>query len=132
VLYKLALIALGGGAGSLLRYGLAGVVQGPRLTGAAVFPFGTLAVNALGCLAIGVCAALFLSGRYIIAEEYRIALMIGVLGGFTTFSTFGYETFELANDGQWFRAGLNVLATNAVCLIAVWIGYRLIERMVGA
>jgi CrcB protein len=125
---KILLIAAGGGLGSVARYVLAGWVQ--RLTDAAL-PVGTLAVNVLGCLLIGILGAIF-AGPHLVREEYRLALLIGVLGGFTTFSTFGYETFEMANDGQFARAALNVVITNAACLAAVWIGYRITERLVGA
>ncbi len=82
---KWVLIAVGGAFGSVLRYALQGGVQ--RLTGGA-FPTGTLAVNVLGCFVLGALAGYF-SGPQLVREEYRIGLTIGVLGGFTTFSTFG-------------------------------------------
>lgn len=129
---KLLMIALGGGLGSVLRYLLAGWVQGARQQDSVSFPVGTLAVNTIGSLMIGVLAALFISGPYLMREEYRVAVLIGLLGGFTTFSTFSYETLELLNDSQWARAGMNILLTNALCLAAVWIGYRLADYWVGA
>ena len=89
---KVLLIALGGAAGSVLRYLLHGWLQ--RAAGIR-FPLGTLAVNVLGCLLIGCLAALFLAHSQI-REEYRLGLTVGVLGGFTTFSTFSLETFKLA------------------------------------
>jgi CrcB protein len=94
---KWLLIAAGGALGSLLRYALQGWAQ--RLAGGN-FPAGTLAVNLIGCLLIGVLSGAF-SGPLLIREEYGIGLTVGVLGGFTTFSTFGLETFILANAGQW-------------------------------
>src|SRR5437867_8630674 len=99
-MYKLLMIALGGAFGSVLRYLVAGWMQ--RLI-EHPFPLGTMTVNVLGCLCIGVLAAIF-AGPHTVREEYRLALTIGVLGGFTTFSTFGLETFEFLNDGQWNRA----------------------------
>jgi CrcB protein len=125
---RIILIALGGGAGSLLRYFLAGWCQ--RAT-ESTFPVGTMTVNILGCLCIGVLGAAF-AGPHLVREEWRLAAMVGVLGGFTTFSTFGFETFQLFNDGQFGRALLNVLLTNAMCLAAVWAGYRLTEHFAGA
>src|SRR5262245_40888400 len=94
---KWLLIAFGGALGSVARYWTQGAVH--RLTGAG-FPVGTMAVNTTGCLVIGFLAALF-SGPFLVREEYRIGLTVGVLGGFTTFSAFGLETFLLANDGQY-------------------------------
>jgi len=125
---KLMLIALGGAAGSVLRYLVAGWMQ--KLI-EAPFPIGTLTVNVVGCLCIGVLAAIF-AGPHLMREEYRLALTIGVLGGFTTFSTFGLETFEFINHRDWTRASINVVFSNGACLFAVWIGYRLTERIVGA
>jgi CrcB protein len=127
-MHKLVLIFMGSGLGGVLRYGLSGWVQ--RL-GNGTFPLGTLAVNVAGCLAIGFLSAAF-SGRLWIREEFRIALIIGVLGGFTTFSAFGIETFAFLNDGQLARAAVNVLVSVAAGLSAVWIGYRLAENWLGA
>jgi CrcB protein len=124
---KWYLIALGGGLGSVLRYVLQGWVQ--RATSVS-FPTGTLVVNGIGCLAIGVLAALF-AGPSLMREEYRIGLTVGVLGGFTTFSTFGLESYLLASDGQWRYALLNVLTSCLLGFTAVWVGYRLGARWFG-
>ncbi len=124
---KLLLIAAGGAFGSLARYAVSGWVQ--RFAGAA-FPVGTLAVNVLGCLAIGFLNAVF-AGPWLIREEYRIALTIGLLGGFTTFSSFSWETFALASDGESFRAAMNLLLSVTLGLTATWIGYRLAIRWFG-
>ena len=124
---KWLLIATGGALGSVLRYALQGWVQ--RAT-SDTFPTGTLAVNVLGCLVIGVLAALF-AGPSLMREEYRIGLSVGILGGFTTFSTFGLESFMLANDGQWRWALLNIVMSCLLGFIAVWLGYRLGERWFG-
>ena len=113
------LVAAGGAAGSLARWGLGGWIQGT--TGAA-FPWGTLAVNVLGCAAIGALAAF--APRWGLPEPWRIGLQVGVLGGFTTFSSFGLETFRLASNGAPGRAALYVVATNLACLAAVWLAVR--------
>lgn len=125
---KFALVFLGSGLGGVCRYALGGWVQ--RL-GNGSFPLGTLAVNLIGCLLIGFLTA-SLSGRVLLREEYRVALIVGVLGGFTTFSAFGMETFALLNDGQFARASANVLLSVGAGLAAVWIGYRMAEHWVGA
>ncbi len=125
---KLVLIFVGGGFGSLCRYGLAG--WGQRLVSGS-FPLGTLIVNVLGCFIIGFLNYLFSGSAYLIRPEYRIALTIGVLGGFTTFSTFGWETFAMANEGQGLRAVMNLLLSVTLGLSAVLVGYRLAENWLG-
>jgi CrcB protein len=117
---KLLLIAFAGGAGSLLRFLAAG--WGQRLT-AGTFPVGTLVVNVTGCLLIGLLGGLF-AGPALVREEVRLTLMVGFLGGFTTFSTFGFETVGLLADGDWGLAIANVLISNVAGLVAVWLGYR--------
>jgi CrcB protein len=124
---KLTLIFLGSGVGGLLRYALSGWVQ---KLGNSAFPVGTLAVNLVGCLLIGFLTGAF-GGRLLIREEYRVALMVGVLGGFTTFSAFGIETFAFVNDGQYFRATANVTLSVLLGLAAVWAGYRVAEAWLG-
>jgi len=123
---KLTLICAGGALGSLLRYLLAGAAQ-PADVG---FPVGTLIVNVVGCFVIGALSALF-AGPHLIREEYRLAVMIGLLGGFTTFSSFAWESFALANDGQIRLALINVVASNLFGLTAAWIGYRISQRCFG-
>jgi CrcB protein len=124
---KVLLIAGGGACGSVLRYGLQGLGQ-KLVTGS--FPLGTLIVNVVGCLLIGFLNRAF-TGVLLVREEYRLALTVGVLGGFTTFSAFGWETFSLVNDKQYTHAAANVLLSIALGLVAVWIGYRLAERWLG-
>jgi fluoride exporter len=124
---KWLLIAVGGALGSIARYGAQGAVH--RLSGGS-FPAGTLAVNLAGCLAIGFLAAMF-NGPMLVREEYRIGLMVGMLGGFTTFSAFGLETFLLGNDGQYWLAALNVALSCVLGLVAVWGGYRIAEYWFG-
>lgn len=124
---KIVMVALGGGLGSVLRYLVQG--WGQKLTSGS-FPVGTLAVNVIGCLAIGFLNYAF-SGPILIRQEYRIALTVGILGGFTTFSTFGWETFSMANDGQGLRAIMNLLLSVTLGFGAVLIGYRLAEKWFG-
>ena len=115
-------VGAGGFLGALLRYGTQALVQ--RQLPLAVFPYGTLAVNVLGCLAIGLLVGL-LESRQLLGPELRGFVLIGVLGGFTTFSTFGYETFALAHAGDLARASANVGAHILLGLPAVWLGYTL-------
>jgi len=124
---KLIMIAAGGAFGTLLRYLVAG--WGQRLSSGS-FPTGTLTVNVTGCLLIGFLGALF-AGPYLVRDEYRVAVLVGVLGSFTTFSTFSAETFALLNDRQVGYAVVNVLLSNGLGFIAVWFGYRLAERWFG-
>ncbi len=119
------LVALAGGAGSLLRYVLGGWLA--RSTGG-TFPWETLCINVVGCLVIGALAAVVDRGG-LLSPATRMALMAGLLGGFTTFSSFALETFRLAEDAQWFRAGGYVLATNIIGLVAVWASYRAIQAL---
>jgi fluoride exporter len=124
---KFALIALGGAVGSLARYLLQGWVQESTR---GTFPLGTLIVNVSGCFAIGLLNTLF-TGPWPIRADYRIGLVVGVLGGFTTFSAFGWESFSLANGGELLRASLNVLLSVALGLAAVFAGARLAQRWFG-
>ncbi len=124
---KLVMIAAGGGVGALLRYAVSGWVQ---KLGTGSFPLGILVVNVTGCLVIGLLAARF-AGPHLVREEYRLALLVGVLGAFTTFSTFGLDTFSLANEGQVRLAMLNVVLSNVCGLASVWIGYRMGEKWFG-
>lgn len=125
---KFLFVALGGALGSVLRYTVQGWVQ--RLAGES-FPLGTLAVNVAGCLLVGIAAGLFAGSGYL-REEYRVGLMVGILGGFTTFSSFGLETYALASAGQLRLALLNITLSCALGLTAVWIGYRYTHHWFGA
>jgi CrcB protein len=125
---KLAAILIGGGVGSVCRYLCSGVVQ--HASGG-LFPLGTLVVNTLGCLLVGGLAGYF-AGPHLVREEVRLGLLIGLIGGFTTFSTFAWETLALAGDGQTSRALANILLQNGLGLTAVWIGYRAAFQWFGA
>ncbi len=115
------LVAGGGALGSVLRYWLSGIV-GRRF--GETFPWGTLAVNVSGCLAIGFFAAFTgTEGRALVRPEWRLAFMTGICGGYTTFSSFGLQTVNLGLEGDWMRAGANVLGSVFLCLLAVWLGY---------
>jgi len=124
---KVFFIFIGSGTGGVLRYAVSGWSQ--RLANGS-FPLGTLVVNITGCLIIGFVTAA-LSGRFLMREEYRVAILVGVLGGYTTFSTFGLETFALLNDGQAWRAFVNVASSILLGVFSVWLGYRLAESWLG-
>ncbi len=114
-------VALGGALGSMARYGCAGFVA--RVAGA-TFPWGTLTVNVAGSLIIGFVATLIApGGRLLVTPDARAFVVIGVLGGFTTFSSFSFETLSLARDGEWLYAATNIVASLALCLTAVWLGH---------
>ena len=113
----LFLVALGSALGGAARFLLAGWV-GARLGES--FPWGTVLVNVLGSALIGALAA----QEEMLSPEARQFLMVGVLGGFTTFSSFSLQTLRLAQDGDWVRATGNVLGSVALCLAAVAVGYR--------
>lgn len=118
-------IAAGGVIGALGRFWLAGAVH--RWLGAG-FPFGTFAVNALGCLAIG--AVLYLTeDRPTLGPEARLFVAIGVLGSFTTFSTFGLETFLMLRERDLGAAALNVVGSVLVGLSSVWLGRALAQAI---
>jgi fluoride exporter len=125
-MYKILLVAAGSALGGVLRYGVQGWGQG--LTNGS-FPLGTLIVNVVGCFAIGFLNKAFTG--LLVPPEYRVALTVGILGGFTTFSAFGWETFALANDGQGLRAILNLLLSVTLAFVAVLLGYRLAEKWIG-
>ena len=116
---RLLWIGLGGFAGSVVRYLVSGWAQ--TISTSVTFPYGTLAVNVLGCLVIGVLSYLA-DARGLFSAEARLFLFVGVLGGFTTFSTFGNETLNLIRDGEMLVASLNVAANVVLCLLAVWAG----------
>jgi fluoride exporter len=113
-------IAAGGGIGALLRH-FANHVVHARFGYA--FPLGIFLVNVVGCLAIGIVAGLIAAGRIHVGEAGRAFIVVGVLGGFTTFSSFGLDTFTLARGGQLSAAALNAFGQLFIGLAAVWAGY---------
>jgi len=115
------LIALGGALGSVARFALSGVVANQF---GATFPWGTLVVNVTGSFAIGFFATLTgPDGRVFAGSNSRQFFMTGICGGYTTFSSFSLQTLNLANDGEWLRAGGNVVFSVVCCLVAVWLGH---------
>jgi CrcB protein len=112
------LVALGGSIGSVGRYWVGGLVQSLTGTG---FPAGTLAVNVLGSFVVAMVMMLSLE-RNVVGAELRLFLTVGFCGGFTTMSTFSYETIALLRDGQVAFALGNVVATLVATLAAVWLG----------
>lgn len=118
-----ALVGLGGFAGALLRYGLGGWVH--RRLPLTTFPAGTLVVNLLGCLALGLMAGL-MESRQALGPQVRLFAMVGLLGGFTTFSTFGWETLAMLRDGETLRAVVNVGLQVVGGLMLAWLGYALV------
>ena len=115
---QILFVGMGGFLGSIARYLLVGLVQTPT---AGTFPFGTLAVNVAGCTLIGGLSAL-IEARPFLTGDGRAFLVIGVLGGFTTFSAFGNETVNLLRHAGPTLAGANVLANVALALGGVWVG----------
>jgi CrcB protein len=122
------LVGVGSLIGGMLRYGLSTWVH--RLLDNPWFPIGTLAVNALGCLIIGFLAGLA-ETRVAFTSETRLFLFVGILGGFTTFSSFALETFSLARDTQSAAALINIGLQLALGLLAVWIGNVLAQALGG-
>ena len=125
---KMFLAGIGGFVGSILRYSVSGFIQ--DLSRSIDFPYGTLAVNFIGCLAIGFLSQLAESRGYFTAET-RTLVFIGVLGGFTTFSAFSNETMNLWREGENFLAIMNVTAHLVLCLGAVWVSRAVAFRIWG-
>jgi CrcB protein len=115
------LIALGGALGSVTRFWFSGFVANQF---GETFPWGTLLVNVTGSFVIGFFATLTApDGRVFASGNTRQFFMTGIFGGYTTFSSFSLQTLNLARDGEWLRAGGNVVGSVLCCLIAVWLGH---------
>lgn len=114
----LIFIAMGGAIGAVLRYGASLSVYSLMGRG---FPYGTLFVNVTGSLLMGLLGVMMLE-RFNIGPEWRAAVLVGVLGSFTTFSTFSIETLNLLEQGDVMRAVANIVLSVLVCLAAVWFG----------
>jgi fluoride exporter len=119
---KLFMVGMGGFAGSVCRYMISGLSQ--RLFDDPFFPYGTITVNVIGCFLIGLLGGLS-ETRQFFTPEIRALILIGFLGGFTTFSTFGYEIFTLARDGQFVSALANLMLHLILGFCAVWFGFSL-------
>jgi CrcB protein len=115
------IVILGGGLGAAARYWLTGIVHSRA---GSIFPFGTLVVNGLGCFLIGFVMSSF-EDRFLLQPSIRVFLTIGILGGFTTFSSFSFETISLLRDGEFLYASTNVFGSIFICLIGTWLGIQL-------
>ncbi len=119
-MFTYLLVALGGALGSVVRFWVAGLVAeriGER------FPWGTLLINITGSFLIGLFFSLTgPDGRWLSPPSTRAFLMVGICGGYTTFSAFSLQTLNLMREGEWFRAGANCVASVVLCLVAVWLG----------
>jgi CrcB protein len=129
LLTQYLVIGLGGALGSMLRFGLAGAIDMKMVkAGGLVFPLGTIVVNITGCLIIGFIATVSSTeGRIFLSPLTRQFILIGILGGYTTFSSFSLQTLLLAQGGQWWAAAANVLISVVLCLIGVWLGAALAQ-----
>ena len=116
---RILLIGFGGFVGSILRYWMSGLAQDAAPQSS--FPVGTLVVNVVGCLAIGMVSEL-VETRGFLAPDTRAFLVVGLLGGFTTYSAFANETVSALRDGAYPVALANVVASVSACLVAVWVG----------
>jgi CrcB protein len=120
-------VTLGSAIGGLLRYAITRLT----LTLSISFPFGTVLINVLGSFVIGYFGTLTLqSGKYPASDNLRLFVMVGICGGFTTFSSFSLQTFDLMRSGGWGRALANVVLSVVLCVAAVAAGHRLAQQSV--
>ena len=124
-MFRTLFVGIAGLAGTLLRYWLSGFVA--RRYGE-TFPVGTMVVNVLGCLLAGAIFNLT-EERFLINPTLRTVILIGFLGGFTTFSSYGLQTFTLLRDGEFGLATLNIAVSNVLGLFMVWVGYGLVKAL---
>jgi len=119
-------VGIGGAAGSVLRFWLGGLISNTKI--GAIFPLGTLVINITGSFLIGIFAAMTSPESRFDPRWRSLAvqlLMVGLCGGYTTFSSFSLQTLNLARDGEWLYAGLNIALSVVLCLLGVWLGYAL-------
>ena len=121
---QLALIAIFGAVGTLARYGLQGLVQ---VRVGSAFPYGTLLINLTGCFFLGLIGQ-FTMNRLVISPDWRVAIGVGFFGGYTTFSSFGWETAKMLEEGAWFRASAYVGASVVAGLLLSVAGIRLANK----
>jgi fluoride exporter len=125
---KYVLVALGGALGSVSRFWVSGLVAEAAERHGSIFPWNTLVVNITGSLVIGVIAAVASAEGSMEPRSREFAtqfLMIGICGGYTTFSSFSLQTLSLLRDREWLYAAGNMLLSVSLCMVAVWIGYLL-------
>jgi len=121
---RLLLIAVFGAIGTLARYGLQGLVQ---VKMGSTFPYGTLAINLTGCFFLGLIGQ-FTLNRMVISPELRMAIAVGFFGGYTTFSSFGWETAKMLEAGEWLWATTYVVSSVVLGLFLSVAGIRLASR----
>lgn len=121
---QLVLIAIFGAVGTLARYGLQGLVQ---VRAGSVFPYGTLLINLTGCFFLALIGQ-FTMNRMVLPPDWRVAITVGFFGGYTTFSSFGWETAKMLEEGEWLRATTYVAASVVVGLVLSIAGIRLANR----
>jgi fluoride exporter len=121
---RLVLIAVFGAVGTLARYGLQGLVQ---VRAGGTFPYGTLLINLSGCFLLGLIGQ-FTLNRLGISPDWRVAITVGFFGGYTTFSSFGWETAKMLEDGEWLPATTYVAASVVIGLLLSVAGIRLASR----
>ncbi len=120
-------LALGGALGTLARYGLNGLIS-ERF--GQTFPLGTMVINVTGSFVIGLFAELTApEGRWLASPTFRTFFMVGICGGYTTFSSFSLQTLNLVQDKEWLYASLNILLSVALSLVAVWLGHVLALKL---
>lgn len=124
-LQKVLWVLLGGAFGTGCRYGLSNFVYA-YVFKRPTFPYANFIINVSGSFIIGLLAELF-DTRVLVSPTVRVALLTGVLGGYTTFSSFSFETFSLLRDGEWLLAAVNAVGSVALGLVAVWAGVRLAQ-----
>lgn len=127
-MYRFLLICLGGAVGTGARYLIA--VEAPRVLGT-TFPYATLTVNFIGSFLLGAIMHVGLTTN-LMSPELRLILATGIMGGFTTYSTFNYETLEYLREGAFWLAGVNVASTLVLCLLAGALGLALARWLVGS
>ena len=124
LLTQYLVIGVGGALGSMLRFGVGSLIDGALSKGTGpIFPWGTIIVNITGCFIIGFIFTISVGeGRLMLSPLTRNFITIGILGGYTTFSSFSWQTLSLAQAGQWGAAAANVLLSVMLCLVGVWLG----------
>ena len=119
-------VAMGGALGAVMRYGIS---SGIYSWFGRSFPYGTLVVNVVGSFLIGILSILLIE-KFNVSHEFRLALVVGVLGALTTFSTFSWDTLDLMQQGLMQKAMLNVLMNVVMCIAAAWLGAQWAKSMV--